>query len=86
MTTYALLSGALFRAPERRMSKAGKPFVTATLKAMDGDAMQWWNIVAFPESVQSELMRFAGGDAISVQGAFKLDTYVKDGDTKLSLA
>ena len=33
MTTYVLISGTLFREPEQRTSKAGKPFVTATLKA-----------------------------------------------------
>jgi hypothetical protein len=53
MTGYALVTGALFREPERRMSKAGKPFVTATIKAMDGEAIQWWNVVAFSESAQA---------------------------------
>jgi len=27
MTAYAIITGALFRAPEARTSKAGKPFV-----------------------------------------------------------
>jgi hypothetical protein len=33
MTAYVLISGQLFRAPEQRPSKAGKPFVTATRTA-----------------------------------------------------
>jgi hypothetical protein len=37
MTAHVLITGTLFRAPEQRTSKAGKPFVTATLKAKDGD-------------------------------------------------
>ena len=40
MSAYALISGQLFRAPEQRTSKAGKPFVTATIRAKDGDASQ----------------------------------------------
>ncbi len=35
MTALVLVSGTLFREPEQRTSKAGKPFVTATLKAKD---------------------------------------------------
>ncbi len=86
MTTYTLVSGTLFREPERRMSKAGKSFVTATLRVKDGEAIQWWKVVAFSETVQAELMRLADGDAMSVQGAFKVETYEKDGVTKLSLS
>jgi single-stranded DNA-binding protein len=36
--------------------------------------------------VQAELMRLADGDAISVQGAFKIETYEKDGVTRVSLS
>jgi single-stranded DNA-binding protein len=86
VTTYALVSGALFREPERRMSKAGKPFMTATIRTKDGESTQWWKLVAFSETVQAELMRLADGDAISVQGAFKVETYEKDGVTKISLS
>jgi hypothetical protein len=57
MTAHVLISGTLFRKPEQRTSKAGKPFVTATIRAKDGDASQWWKVLAFPESVQAELMR-----------------------------
>jgi hypothetical protein len=42
MTAHVLLTATLFRAPEQRTSKSGKPFVTATLKAKDGDDAQWW--------------------------------------------
>jgi single-stranded DNA-binding protein len=78
--------GTLFRPPEQRTSKNGNPFVTATLKAKDGDALQWWKVIAFSESVQTELMRLGDGDALSVQGALKVETYEKDGATKLSLS
>jgi hypothetical protein len=33
MTAHVLVTGTLFRPPEQRTSKAGKPFVTATVRA-----------------------------------------------------
>jgi single-stranded DNA-binding protein len=80
MTAHVLVTGTLFRQPEQRTSKAGKPFVTATLKAKDGDEKQWWKLVAFSESAQAELMRLQGGDAVSMQGSLKVGLYEKDGD------
>jgi len=46
MTAHVLISGTLFREPELRTSKEGKPFVTATIRAKDGDNSQWWRLVA----------------------------------------
>ncbi|MFZ0494975.1 MAG: single-stranded DNA-binding protein [Methylocella sp.] len=86
MTAHALMPGQLFREPERRTSKTGKPFVTAARDAKDGEAFQFWNVVAFQENIQAGLMWLTGGDALSVQGAFKVGTYEKDGATRLSLS
>jgi hypothetical protein len=59
MSATALVTGTLFRAPEQRTSKAGKPFVVATIRVKDGDpstgsgqASQWWNVLAFSESAR----------------------------------
>jgi hypothetical protein len=38
VTAHILISGTLYRAPEQRTSKSGKPFVTGTLRVKDGDA------------------------------------------------
>jgi single-stranded DNA-binding protein len=87
MTAFALVAGSLFRAPEQRTSKAGKPFVTATIRAKDGEASQWWRVTAFSESAQAELMRLSEGDACSVQGAFKCELYqLEGGETRVSLS
>jgi single-stranded DNA-binding protein len=87
MTAYALVTGTLFRSPEQRTSKAGKPYVTATIKAKDGDAFQFWRMTAFSDSAQAELMRLTDGDAVSVQGALKAEIYEKaGGETRLSLS
>jgi single-stranded DNA-binding protein len=87
MTAFAIVTGALFRAPEQRTSKAGKPFVTATIRAKDGEASQWWRVTAFSETAQAELMRLSEGDALSVQGAFKAELYPPEGiPPKVSLS
>jgi Single-strand binding protein family len=76
---HVLVTGVLFRAPERRISKTGRPFVTATVRVKDGDpstgsgqASQWWRVLAFSENVQVELMRLVDDNSISVQGTFKV--------------
>jgi hypothetical protein len=47
MTAHILVSGSLFRAPERTTSKAGRRFVSATIKVRDGEQTIFWRIVAF---------------------------------------
>jgi hypothetical protein len=85
MTVLAIVTGSLFRAPEQRVAKSGKPFVSATLKVQNGDALQWWNIVAFRESVQADLLQLREVDGLGARGALRVETYEKAGETKLSL-
>jgi single-stranded DNA-binding protein len=84
MSAHVLISGQLFREPEQRTSKSGKPFVTATIRAKDGEASQWWRITAFSETAQAELMRLVDGDACSVQGAFKAELYQPEAASRKS--
>jgi single-stranded DNA-binding protein len=87
MTAHALVTGVLYRQPEQRMAKTGKPFVVATLKAMCGDGAQWWKVIVFSESAGAELMRLGDGDAVSVQGAMKAELYRPEGgEPRLSLS
>jgi hypothetical protein len=83
MSTFVIVTGTLFRAPEQRMSKAGKPYWSATARVKDGDASRWWKIVLFSESAGAELMRLGDGDALSAQGSFKCEPYQKDGETRV---
>jgi single-stranded DNA-binding protein len=80
--TAALVTGTLYRSPEQRTGKTGRPFVTATIKAKDGESFQWWRVTAFSESAQAELLRLDEGDHVSVQGNFKAELY----ETRLSLS
>jgi single-stranded DNA-binding protein len=86
MTAHVLISGQLFREPEQRTSKAGKPFVTCTVRTKDGDTSTYWSLVAFSESVQAELMRLTAGESLSVQGGMQIGEYEKDGIRKPSFS
>jgi single-stranded DNA-binding protein len=87
MSAFAIVTGSLFRAPEQRTSKAGKPLVTATIRSKDGEASVWWKIVAFSEDVQTELLRLGDGDSCCVQGAFKAELYQPEGrEARVSLS
>lgn len=87
MTTTVLVSGTLFHTPQSR-TKAGGRLVTATLKAKVGNDTQFWQLVAFSETAQAELMRLAEGDALSaqgvlsVQGALHAKPYKQDAKTE----
>jgi len=87
MTAFAIVTGSLFKAPSLRASKTGRPYVTATIRAKDGEASQWWRVMAFSESAQVELMRLGEGDACTVQGAFKCELYQPEGgEARISLS
>lgn len=82
----ASYSGTLFRSPEERTGKtSGKNFVAATLRVRDGEAAQFWCVLAFSDAAQSELLRLDDGDAVSVQGALRAEAYSKDGELRVGL-
>ena len=85
MTVHVLVSGVLYRNPEQRTSKAGRPFVTATIRAKDGDGSQWWKAVAFCEDARAAFLRLGDGEAVCAQGALQVETYERDGATRVSL-
>jgi single-stranded DNA-binding protein len=83
MTAAAMISGVLHRAPEKRTSKtSGKDFTTATIREGAGDAATWWNVIAFGEAAD-DLLQLRDGDAVCVCGAFTVETYEKDGETRI---
>jgi single-stranded DNA-binding protein len=87
MTAHALVSGVLYRSPEQRTSKAGKPYTTATIKVRDGDGFAFWRVTAFSQSAQDELARLSDGDALSAQGSMKAELYRPDGgEPRISLS
>lgn len=87
MTALALISGVLFRTAEQKTSKAGNPYVSATIRVRDGDASTFWRITVFSESAQAELLRLSEGDALAAQGAMRVELYTPEGgEPRISLS
>jgi hypothetical protein len=84
MTASALISGRIYRDPERKVSKAGKPFVVAKLREGAGDAAVWWSIIAFADEVREDLLGLKDGDAAAVNGPFTVTTFERHGEIRLS--
>jgi hypothetical protein len=85
MSARAIVAGVLFRAPLAKTSKAGKPYVLATIRSGNGEAVRWWKAFVFSESAIEEINRLADGDPITVTGEFDCCLYSAAGaETRLS--
>lgn len=87
MSAHILLTGSIFRDPEQRTSQSGKTYVTTTLKAAAADnaASEFWDVLAFSETVQAELLRLRTGERLSLQGSLRLELYTtKAGEQRIS--
>jgi single-stranded DNA-binding protein len=80
----ALIGGKLFKAAEERRSGSGKTFVTANVRATDGDGdTVFVNVVAFSDSAKTALLALDDGDSVSLAGTLKIGTYeARDGSVK----
>lgn len=84
MSVYVLIAGSLFREPEQRTSGVGKQYCRATIRAAaDGEASEFWSILAFDDTTKAELMRLHDGDKLAVQGKPKFEIYEKDGKARV---
>jgi single-stranded DNA-binding protein len=87
LTAHALIQGTLFRSPERKVSRGGKPYVSATIRVRDGEGSQFWRVTVFSEGAGEEMMRLQDGDAVSAQGVMKAEIYKPDdGEPRVSLS
>jgi hypothetical protein len=75
MSNRALVSGALFKAPQIKMSKSGKPYILATIRSGSGQAVRWWKCFVFAELAIEEISRLGDGDPIAVSGEFDCELY-----------
>ncbi len=79
MSARVLVAGVLFRAPARKTSKDGRPYVFATIREGNGDAARWWKVFVFSETAIAEIMQLDEGDALAVAGTFEAKIYVPEG-------
>lgn len=86
MSGHILLTATIFRAPERKISKGGKPYFAATLKESIGsEGARWWHALTFSETVGAELLELSDGNAAAFRGTFKAEPYDHSGEPRVSL-
>jgi hypothetical protein len=79
MTARAIVSAVLFRTPASKISKAGKPYVVATIREGSGERVRWWKVFVFSESAVEEILRLNDGEPIAVAGEFDCELYAPSG-------
>jgi hypothetical protein len=84
VTATALIAGTLLRAPERRTSSTGKPYVLARLREGRGPEATWWTLFCYTDEGRDVLLRLSTGDSIAASGNFSVACYEKDGETRLN--
>jgi single-stranded DNA-binding protein len=83
---YVLVTGALFRDSETKISKNGKPYVVATILSKDGESSTFANVVAFSDPAKDAILALRAGDALSVQGKAIVGVYEKNGEHRPSIS
>lgn len=84
----ALISGKLHGQAQQRSSKTtGKSFVTATVRAADGNGESLFvNVVAFSDSVCAALLALDGGDSVALSGSITPKVWTsRDGEARPAL-
>jgi single-stranded DNA-binding protein len=87
MSTFALVTGVIFRPPLQKTAKTGKLFTSCTIKvaAADNASSDFWSVLAFGDTAGAELMRLGINERVTIQGSLKLELYTaNDGATKIS--
>ena len=73
----SLVSGKLHGKPTQRMSKSGRPFVTAKMRVATGaDESHFVNVTAFSDTAQAALLALDDGDGVAVAGSLSVKTWV----------
>lgn len=87
MSIESLILGKLHQPAEQRTSKAGRPFVTATVRAAVGEAEGVFvKVLAFSESAGAALLALHAGDALAVAGTLKPAAWIdREGNARPSL-
>jgi single-stranded DNA-binding protein len=65
----ALVAGKLHGQPAQKISKTGKPFVVAKVRAHAGEADVFVNVIAFSQAACEALLALGDGDAVALAGS-----------------
>jgi single-stranded DNA-binding protein len=78
MSARAIVSGALHKAAEERISKAGKQFATLTLRENVNGSTRWWKAIAFDEGAIAVLKELSAGAPIAVAGEIDAEIWTPE--------
>ena len=82
----ALVTGTLYEPPVARVSKNGKPFTTAKLKADSNEGLVWCSLIAFGAQAEA-LAEQRANAALSVAGRVTPNAWLdKAGEPKAGLS
>ena len=68
MSAHALLSVVLHKRAVRKASKAGKPYLMASVRDGNGPDAKWWTLFAFTEAAIEALEVLAEGETFAASG------------------
>lgn len=72
----ALVAGKLYGQPQQRTGKTGQPYVTAKIRAADGQGEgQFINVIAFHRAACDALMALGEGESTALSGALTVGTW-----------
>jgi single-stranded DNA-binding protein len=85
MSAFSLVSGRLHGEPITRPTRTGGQFTAFKLRVTNGNTVEWWSVTTFSETAREELAGLGEGDAVSCVGALGVETYEKNGETRIAL-
>ncbi len=87
MSIEALITGKPHKRAEQRTGRAGRPFVTASVRAAAGEGESLFvNVVAFSESVGAALLALTEGDSVALAGSLTPKAWTdREGNARQSL-
>lgn len=82
-----LVGGKLYGQPTQRISKTGKPFAIAKVRATAGDGESLFvNVIAFDDEPVAALLGLGDGDSVALAGSLTPKVWAdKEGNTRPSL-
>ena len=80
-----LIGGKLYGQPTQRISKTGKPFAIAKVRAAAGDGESLFvNVIAFDDAPVAALLGLGDGDSVALSGSLTPKVWTdKEGNTKM---
>ncbi len=84
MSAFAQILGKLNGEPVTRPTRTGGQFTAFRLRVVNGNTVEWWSVTTFSDTARAELEGLSEGDALSAVGALEIETYQKDGETRIA--